>query len=269
MNWKTFYHPDISLPVIRRKAGEELISLLAGTAELVLSGGHSTIYKGCYPNTRAFDASLYRLRKKGVIAASKTDGTLPILKLTPAAEMQLPPYLNPEKFWNKSWGKLWYLLMFDVPEKQRSYRDTLRTFLKQRHFGCLQKSVWVTPIDVRADYDDLNRAASVDSVAFLFAARTVLGFGNQSVVKEAWNFAKINKIQKLYLQFAEENILRIKKKPVSESEILQLLRMDNLAYAQAMLNDPLLPKELHPSDYAGMEAAHFHRKLSRQAIEML
>ena len=269
MNWKTFHHPDISLPVIRRKAGEELITLLAGTADLVLSGGRSTIYKGCYPNTRAFDASLCRLRKKGLITTAKTDGTLPILKLTPEAVMSLPPYLNPEKFWNKRWGKLWYLLMFDVPEKQRSYRDTLRTFLKKRHFGCLQKSVWVTPVDVRADYDDLNRAACVDSVAFLFEAKTVLGFGNQSVVREAWNFTRINAVQRLYIQFATENIMRIKETRATESEIVQLLRMDNLAYAQAMLNDPLLPKTLHPDDYVGMDVARIHRELSRQAFETL
>ena len=159
--------------------------------------------------------------------------------------------------------------MFDVPEKQRSYRDTLRAFLKKRNFGCLQKSVWVTPIDVRADYDDLNRTACVDSVAFLFEAKTVLGFGSQSVVKEAWDFDKIRNIQKLYIQFATENIIRIKENRATESEIVQLLRMDNLAYAQAMLNDPLLPKKLHPDNYAGLKVARTHRELSRQAIETL
>jgi len=56
---------------------------------------------------------------------------------------------------------------------------------------------------------------------------------------------------------------------VSENEILQLLRMDNLAYAQAMSNDPLLPKELHPTGYTGPQVADLHQKLSRQAIEKI
>ncbi len=269
MKWKTFHHPDISLPIIRRKAGEELLTLLAGTSELVLSGGRSTLYKSCYPNTHAFDAAVCRLRKKGLISKMPTDRSLPSIQITPEAGKTLPPYLNPEKFWNKKWGKLWYILMFDVPEATRSYRDTLRTFLKQRNFGCLQKSVWVTPWDVRPEYDDLNRAACVDSVAFLFEARTVLGFGNQSVVREAWNFSRINQVQQLYIQFAEENLEKLTLESTQESDIAQLVRMDHLAYAQAMSIDPLLPETLHPEDYAGPRVAHLHNELSSRAINHL
>ncbi len=269
MNWKRFHHPDISLPIIRRRAGEELLTLLAGTSELVLSGGRSTLYKGCYPNTRAYDSGISRLQKMGLIATQKGDGSLPSLKLTSAAKNKLPPYLQPNKFWNKRWGKLWYILMFDVPEKDRPYRDTLRNFLKQRHFGCLQRSVWVTPWDVRAEYDDLNRTACVDSIAFLFEARTVLGFGNQSVVREAWKFNRINEIQQLYIGFANENLTRLKESSCSESELVQLLRIDNLAYAQAMSIDPLLPEELHPEDYDGPRVAQLHLEISQQASEYL
>jgi len=269
MKWKSFHHPDISLPIIRRKAGEELLTLLAGTSKLVSSAGRSTLYRGCYPNTHAFDAAVCRLRKKGLITKLPPDGSLPSIKITPKAKETLPPYLAPEKFWNKNWGKLWYILMFDVPETNRSYRDTLRTFLKQRNFGCLQKSVWVTPWDVRPEYDDLNRTACVDSVAFLFEARTVLGFGNQSVVREAWSFEKINQVQKLYIQFAGENLKKLALESSSESDISQLLRMDQLAYAQAMSMDPLLPEALHPEEYAGPRAAHLHNELASRAIEQL
>lgn len=269
MNWKVFHHPDISLPVIRRKAGEELITLLAGTSELLLSRGLSTIYSNCYPSSRAFQASVKRLQKKGLITQSTIRGELPSITLSPCAEANLPPYCNPDKFWHKRWNKWWYLLMFDVPEINRSYRDTLRAFLKKQRLGCLQKSVWVTPQDIRADYDDLNRAASVDSIAFLFEAKTVLGFGNQSVVREAWNFHTINKIQKLYIQIANENIALLNETSQSRIELLELLRMDNLAYAQAMSTDPLLPEELHPSDYSGLRVAEIHRDLTHRAIEKM
>jgi len=269
MKWKSFHHPDISLPIIRRRAGEELIALLAGTSELLLSGGRNTLYKGCYPNTHAYVSGVSRLRKMGLIATQKTAGSLPALKLTPAAKKKLPPYLHPHKFWNKRWGKLWYILMFDVPEKDRSYRDTLRSFLKQRRFGCLQRSVWVTPWDVRAEYDDLNRTACVDSVAFLFEARTVLGFGNQSVVREAWGFNHVNKVQHLYIEFANENLIRMDQESCSGNELVQLLRMDNLAYAQAMSIDPLLPEELHPENYKGPRVALLHDELSRRISEKL
>jgi len=269
MKWVAFHHPDISLPVIRRKASRELITLLAGASELLVSGGRSVLYSGCYPNRQAFQASVSRLRKQGLITISKTDESLPELKLTPSAISTLPPYYTPEKFWNKRWNKWWYILMFDVPEKNRSYRDTLRKFLKKMRSGCLQKSVWITPVDIRPDYEDLNQVANVDNVAFLFESRTVLGFGDQSVVQEAWDFTKLYRIHELYLQFSEENLSKLKSGNPSNEEILQLLRINNQAYAQAMFTDPLLPKELHPDEYLGTLVFHAHSELCRQAGKQL
>lgn len=267
MKWQPFHHPDISLPVVRRKAGNELILLLSGATELIASAGRSAIYAGCYPNRRAFHASVERLRQQGLIAVSKNDGSLPELKLTSAAIKGLPPHYTPETFWDRRWNKWWYVLMFDVPEKNRAYRDTLRAFLKKMRCGCLQKSVWVTPTDIRADYDDLNRAASVDSVAFLFESRTVLGFGDQSVVREAWNFDRLNQLHELYIKFAQENLLRLKNGPATDEDILALLRMNHLAYEQAMVADPLLPRILHPEGYQGERVYQMHSTLCRMAAE--
>jgi hypothetical protein len=66
MNWKTLHHPDICLPVVRRKAADELLTLLAGTAGLVLSKGASVIYRGCYPSDAAYDTAVRRLEKKEI-----------------------------------------------------------------------------------------------------------------------------------------------------------------------------------------------------------
>lgn len=266
MKWATLHHPDLSLPVIRRRIGEEILFLLAGTADLVLSRGLSTLYAGCYPNRHTYMACVSRLKKRGLITTSSKRGEMPAIRLSPDATALLPPYLAPQKYWRQRWNNRWYLLMFDVPEASRSYRDTLRAFLKTRRFGCLQKSVWVTPNDVRAEYDDLNRAAAVDSVAFLFESQTVLGFGAQSVVQEAWNFKKINELQKQYIRTTEENLNRIPTHAVTEESILQLLRLDNQAYSQVMKDDPLLPRALHPADYVGPEAKAIHDQLIQHAI---
>jgi DNA-binding transcriptional regulator PaaX len=159
--------------------------------------------------------------------------------------------------------------MFDVPEKNRPYRDHLRAFLKQNRFGYLQRSVWVTPRDVRPDYDDLNKAAAVDTVAFLFESQTVLGFGPQSVVREAWNFERIHQLQQHYIQVANENLLRLKMEPSQQSDLIALLQAENHAYAQAFSIDPLLPKELHPPDYLGPQVVDIHHQLIHQTIQQL
>jgi len=267
MKWEPFHHPDLSLPVIRRKMGDELITLLSASSDLVLSGGASAIYGHCYPNRRAFQASIARLRKKGLVVTPHTDGSLPGLQLTPEGAARLPAYYTPLRHWSKNWNQWWYVLMFDVPEKERRSRNTLRAFLKGLRFGCLQKSVWVTPRDVRAEYADLDLAAGVDSIAFLFEARTVLGHGNQSVVREAWNFNRLEEIQSRYILFAQANLARLSEGGFSEMDLMQLLREENLAYTQAMSTDPLLPEELHPKGYEGKQVFELHQKLIRQVFE--
>jgi len=264
MKWVTFHHPDISLPVLRRKAGEELVSLIGGTAAMILSRGASEVYGHCYPSRDAYYASLARLRKRGLVVQSKTDGSMPGLRLTEAGTNRLPPYSDPQRFWNQKWNGWWYVLMFDVPEKDRAYRDELRKFLKRERLGCLQRSVWVTPRDIRPEYADLDRAAAIDSIAFLFESRTVLGHGNQSVVQEAWNFDRIKAVHERYIGFANENLGLLDKPGHSDEELAQLLRMEDQAYGQAMCIDPLLPSELFPKGYAGREAFGLHQEILKR-----
>lgn len=265
MKWRVFHHPDVSIPVIRRKAGDELVSLLGGSVAFMLTSGRINLYSSGYPNRKAYYASIARLKKKGLIIQSKTDGSMPGLRLTPEGKKKLPAYHNPEEFWNRRWNGWWYVLMFDVPERNRRYRDTLRRFLKSERLGCLQRSVWVTPRDIRPEYDDLDRAAALDTVAFLFEAKTVLGYGNQSVVEEAWNFKQLNMFQQSYIDFIHDNLPLLQAGVHSDDELMQLLKMEDLAYCQSMIHDPLLPGELLPAGYAGKEV-YFCRQTFHQTL---
>ncbi len=95
------------------------------------------------------------------------------------------------------------------------------------------------------------------------------GHGNQSVVREAWNFNKIDRIHELYIQYAHENLSLLESTGIPEHKLIQLLRIDNLAYAQAMSLDPLLPHELLPRSYQGKRVAELHRKLIQTVTEHL
>ena len=49
----------------------------------------------------------------------------------------------------KKWDKKWRILIFDIPENKRRYRQTVRNVLRDLGFFRLQKSVWVFPYDVK------------------------------------------------------------------------------------------------------------------------
>lgn len=52
---------------------------------------------------------------------------------------------------NKKWDGKWFLVIFDVPEKERKKRDYLRRFLSTIGFFQYQKSVYVYPYECKKE----------------------------------------------------------------------------------------------------------------------
>ena len=52
---------------------------------------------------------------------------------------------------SKKWDGKWRLLIFDVPENKSYLRQRLRENLELIGFKYLQKSVWITPYDIRKE----------------------------------------------------------------------------------------------------------------------
>ncbi|MCK5844977.1 MAG: hypothetical protein KAG97_09735, partial [Victivallales bacterium] len=125
------------MPVIHRKVAEEWLDILCGVGEILASRGKSMQWNHSYPNRQAYHNAMTRLRKKGLLVQTNAREMLPRLTLTDHAKQARPDYENPEKFWNSRWNGVWYLLIFDVPETERHYRNTLRKFMKQMRMGCL------------------------------------------------------------------------------------------------------------------------------------
>ncbi len=261
MNWKSFHHPDWSLPVVRRRAAEEWIDILCGVGEVLATRGKSILWSKSFPNQAAYHNAMTRLRKKGLIVRADEKGHLPHLVATRAAKNAQPAYHRPEKFWNAHWNGIWYMLIFDVPEKERHYRDTLRKFLKQLRMGCLQRSVWITPRDVRPEYDDLEKAASVNTVAYLLESKTVLHQDQQEMVQNAWDFTRLHELHNRYLEVFTENMEQLCRPSHTKEDLMDLLYQEAEAYIQAMRLDPLLPAQLHPKDYLGLHVWTLHAQL--------
>ena len=127
--------------------------------------------------------------------------------------------------------------------------------------GCLQKSVWISPRDIRPDFDDLCEAASIGDVALLFEAQTVLGLDPIRVVEQAWSMDQLYSRQEQYLRTFGDKPARIKVQNLPDLQREQLLRHELLAYLQVMDMDPLLPRVLWPDNYRGRDVFDVHRAL--------
>jgi len=56
----------------------------------------------------------------------------------------------------KKWDGKWRILIFDIAQLKKIYREALRGKLKELEFYPLQKSVWVHPFDCRAEVELLK-----------------------------------------------------------------------------------------------------------------
>ena len=92
--------------------------------------------------------TLYRMKRKGLIEFVERSGRkIPILTIAgehQAARIQagMVRIQKPRR-----WDGRWRIVIFDVSEKRRHLRDTIRALVRKLGFMRLQDSVWVHPYD--------------------------------------------------------------------------------------------------------------------------
>ena len=257
-----FHHPDISLPVVRRRASQHLIELVGVFGDALVTHGRSLTWNYTEPNRRSYFAAVRRLEEAGLIVASgRRRNGWPVLRLTESGKSRLPDECRPERLWRKRWNGIWYVLVYDIPESARSFRNTFRAFLGRSRLGCLQRSVWVTAHDIRPAYDDLTEAAGITACSYLFESKTVLGRRAEEIVETAWNFEKLWEVQSWFCEVYAEKLELIRSRELRPDELMAVADEELSAYLATMANDPLLPRQLWPSDYLGPQVYALHQKL--------
>ena len=269
MKTKGSHNPGISPGILRRQICAEMVDLLGIALEGVATRGKAWIWNRSYPRMTAYRQALYRLRRDGLIARRDGGAGSPTLALTSEGRRHVSSEIMPERFWNQRWDGRWYLLMYDVPERERRYRDALNHFLTRLRMGCLQKSVFVSVRDIRPMFYDLDIAAAVAEYANLFESRTVFGQSDAAVVARAWDFDRLRRMQGDYLDACQVRMHR-PSDAIPFPAVLADMRAELAEYREAMRMDPLLPKPLWPSDYLGPQVvAMFRRRLRCLAGKMI
>lgn len=68
--------------------------------------------------------------------------------LTKKGKQEVHKIILTNKIKNNKWDRKWRILIFDIPEAKKKFRDNLRKILISIGFRQLQKSVWVFPYDI-------------------------------------------------------------------------------------------------------------------------
>jgi phenylacetic acid degradation operon negative regulatory protein len=103
---------------------------------------------------KGFYSSLYNLRRDGYIKFKKQrEGEF--CHLTSKGKKIVNELLVKVKIKKQKWDGKWRILIFDIPESRRGFRDNMRKSLLNLGFLKLQKSVWITPYDIIDDLYDI------------------------------------------------------------------------------------------------------------------
>ena len=196
------------------------------------------------------------LEQAGLVSVEKNLNEK-IVALTQKGNLLALGGFDPTVLWNSKWDGKWRIVTFDLPESQRKLRHDLRLTLRSHNFGCLQRSIWITPHQL----DDTLRKKGVDlksQKGFAIVESIFLGgAGNESIVKSAWDFVRINK---LYSRHAE--ILKdAPGEKCPENKFNEWATMELKLWREILHRDPFLPAPLFPRGYQGPKSWNHRLKV--------
>ena len=180
---------------------QKIILLFLAAATLSISGSKSAfprILKATRKewrkvDQRSFNRSLRSLHRQKLLEAIKHKNGSIALKLTPDGRMRAGFFqlfggaIRIKR--QKVWDGLWRIVMFDVPEKKRIFRDILRDHLKAIGFKELQHSVFIFPYPCEKEMQSLVRLYDAALYVRIVTAKTI---DNEQEMRQCF-FAKNHK----------------------------------------------------------------------------
>ncbi len=161
----------------------------------------------------------------------------------------------------KKWDRNWYIVIFDIPENKRYARDLLRSKLKSLGFGMLQKSVWISPYKFLGDVEKIVKSFKLELYVFYGVSKKLGRHNAKDLANKVWKLNEINKQYKKLLEKCEEFN---HKKFYSNKNKLNKVKFEYLSILQ---QDPGLPVDLLPEDWAGKRTYKIYRKLFKDLMK--
>jgi DNA-binding transcriptional regulator PaaX len=117
---------------------------VGGTAPYLLQKLFCSLDKKKKYKKRSVETAFYRLRRAGALLIERKGHQYEVHLTQEGKKKAGWLQINALKVSTvKQWEGEWYVLLFDVSQKERWKRDVLRSFLERLGFVLLQKSVWV------------------------------------------------------------------------------------------------------------------------------
>jgi len=177
-----------------------------------------------------------------------------VVRLTETGRLHALGGRDPERQWRRDWDGTWRAVLFDLPNSQNTIRDRFRAYLRNIGFGCLQRSVWITPDPLDQEKLLLSDSKVNVNSLILLEFHPCAGESNHDIVQGAWNFEEINQSYANYLAVLRARPTGVLSTSAKAEAFLHWIRLERSAWLAAIARDPLLPAYLLPQGYLGRDA---------------
>jgi len=145
-------------------------------------GGYRLLYDIIYENKppaksekrkkeNILRVTLSRMKKSGLLKNKKGDWTITPegKKFLESKKMEIRKFFRPETILDNREKPKRLIIIFDIPEKKKKYREWLRMELVGFGFNLVQKSVWIGPALSKEFVEYLDEVAILKHIRFFRA----------------------------------------------------------------------------------------------------
>jgi phenylacetic acid degradation operon negative regulatory protein len=250
---------------------EEFLNLLLWSADLLSRPTFRNLTDSyeCWAYRTGLLRQADKLERRRLLERDASSPDDRIYRLSAQGRLHVLGGRDPEQRWARPWDGRWRLVLFDVPTGQNAQRERLRRYLRDKGFGYLQNSVWITPDPLAEERHILSGGkVNVESL-ILLEARPCAGESDAEIVAGAWDFERINHRYARHLKVLEERPGDALRNNVAARALLRWAAAEREAWLRAVTNDPLLPGRILPSDYVGQQAWRRRVEVLREAGRQL
>jgi phenylacetic acid degradation operon negative regulatory protein len=250
---------------------EELLNFLLWSAESLARPTFHNLTESyeSWAYRNGLKQQVSRLERQQLLERDATSPDDRLYRLTARGRLRALGGRDPEQCWARPWDGRWRVVLFDVSTAQNSQRQRLRRYLRDKGFGYLQNSAWITPDPLEEEREIFGGSRINVESLILLEASPCGGESNAEIVAGAWDFDRINRRYQLHLKVLKERPGAALRNEDHAKAMQRWAAVEREAWLDAVRNDPLLPARLLPSEYLGREAWSRRNEAFRKAGRQL
>jgi len=152
----------------------------------------------------------------------------------------------------RKWDGFWRIVFYDINEEQKGVRGSFQYKLVSLGFGQLQKSVYITPLEVADDLNEYIEEFGLKEQVFVGVCKRLFAGDNRQLADRVWNLSQLN-------ERYEEIMYNMDDFTDGKGEMS--LNQLYANFEEVLMDDPFLPKELLPDWWLGNRALKQMKKL--------